>query len=43
MQPTSDHTPIIIGSDHAAYPLKKVLRLFLEENGFSVTDAGTYS
>ena len=43
MQPTSDHTPIIIGSDHAAYPLKEVLRLFLEENGFSVTDAGTYS
>jgi ribose 5-phosphate isomerase B len=42
MQTNSDNAPIIIGSDHAAYPLKEILRLFLEENGFSVSDAGTY-
>jgi ribose 5-phosphate isomerase B len=42
MQTNSDNAPIIIGSDHAAYPLKEILRSFLEKSGISVSDAGTY-
>jgi len=33
-------SPVVIGSDHAAYPLKEKLKKFLIENGISVEDAG---
>lgn len=35
--------PVIIGCDHAAYPLKETVRKFLAESGIEVEDAGTYS
>ncbi len=38
MQENKD--PIIIGSDHAAYSLKEIIRAHLEEKGIRVTDAG---
>ena len=34
---------IIIGSDHAAFPLKENLKHFLEKKGFCVTDIGAFS
>ncbi len=34
---------IIIGADHAGYPLKEALKPFLTEIGFAVTDVGTDS
>jgi len=33
---------IIIGSDHAAYPLKNRIKEFLSARGFDVTDVGTH-
>lgn len=36
-----DRTPIVIGCDHAAFPLKEKIRAFLVENGIEVTDMGT--
>jgi ribose 5-phosphate isomerase B len=36
-------TPIIIGSDHAAYDLKEKVKAFLTERGIDVEDAGCYS
>jgi ribose 5-phosphate isomerase B len=36
-------TPIIIGSDHAAYDLKEKVKGFLIERGIDVEDAGCYS
>ena len=35
--------PVIIGCDHAAYPLKETVREFLAGAGIEVEDAGTYS
>ena len=34
-------SPIIIGSDHAAFPMKEAVKQFLSDNGINVTDAGT--
>ncbi len=34
---------IIIGSDHAGFEMKEHLSVFLKEQGFDVTDKGTYS
>jgi ribose 5-phosphate isomerase B len=34
---------IIIGSDHAGFEMKEHLRFFLSEEGFVITDKGTYS
>jgi ribose 5-phosphate isomerase B len=36
-------TPVIIGSDHAAYLLKEKIKSFLTEAGYAVEDAGTHS
>ena len=36
-------TPIIIGCDHAAYPLKETIKAYLIEKGITVEDAGTHS
>jgi len=35
--------PVIIGCDHAAFPLKETIRKHLLEEGFAVEDAGAYS
>jgi ribose 5-phosphate isomerase B len=35
-------SPIIIGSDHAAFPLKEKIKLFLQEQGLEVQDVGTH-
>ena len=37
------HTPIIIGSDHAAYPLKEKVKEYLIGKGIDVKDVGTDS
>ena len=36
-------TPIIIGSDHAAYDLKEKVKAFLTERGIDVEDVGCHS
>jgi len=36
-------TPIIIGSDHAAFPMKETVKNFLSDTGIEVIDAGTNS
>ena len=36
-------TAIIIGSDHAAYPLKEKVKAYLTERGIKVEDVGTQS
>lgn len=35
--------PVYIGSDHAGFDVKNVLRFFLEENRFNITDLGCFS
>ncbi len=34
-------TPIIVGCDHAAYPLKEKVKMHLIDNGIDVVDVGT--
>ena len=34
---------VAIGADHGGFPLKEILKSFLEENGYSVIDCGTNS
>lgn len=34
---------IVIGSDHAGFPLKEFLKKYLSEKGYVVIDKGTYS
>ena len=36
-------TPMIIGSDHAAYDLKEKAKVFLVDRGFDVEDVGSHS
>ena len=33
--------PVIIGCDHAAYPLKEIVKAYLIKQGIEVADAGT--
>lgn len=35
-------SPMIIGCDHAAYPLKEVIKAFLQGKGVEVIDAGCH-
>ena len=35
--------PVIIGCDHAAYPLKEAIKAFLTQKGIAVEDAGAFS
>jgi ribose 5-phosphate isomerase B len=35
--------PIIIGSDHAAFPLKEILKKFIAEQDLEIQDVGTYN
>jgi len=37
-----NHSAIIMGSDHAAFPLKEKIKLFLQEQGLEVQDVGTH-
>jgi ribose 5-phosphate isomerase B len=34
---------IAMGSDHAGYELKEILKIWLTKQGFTITDHGTYS
>jgi ribose 5-phosphate isomerase B len=36
-------TPIIMGSDHAAYPLKQKVKKYIIENGIEIKDIGAFS
>jgi ribose 5-phosphate isomerase B len=38
-----DGEVVAIGSDHGGYPLKELLKPFLESLGYSVVDLGTYT
>ncbi|MDP2645819.1 MAG: ribose 5-phosphate isomerase B [Desulfobacterales bacterium] len=38
----NDISPIIMGCDHAAYPLKEKIKAYLMQNGIQVQDAGTH-
>mgnify|MGYP001026993713 FL=1 len=38
-----NRTPIVIGSDHAAYALKETIKAFLIERSIEVEDVGCYS
>lgn len=42
MQITAECTPIIIGSDHAAFQLKETVKKFLEKCGIVVEDVGAH-
>lgn len=35
-------TPVVIGCDHAAYPMKEKIKAFIVEKGIEVEDAGTH-
>lgn len=39
---TPNDAPVIIGCDHAAYPLKEAIKAFLTEKGVTVVDAGCH-
>ena len=39
----SKKSPLIIGCDHAAYPLKETVKAFLAGAGIKVSDVGTHS
>ena len=43
MNTVDKHSPIIIGSDHAAFELKEKIKAYLEKKGYGVDDAGTNS
>ena len=38
-----DKTPIIIGSDHAAYQMKEKIKAYIIEIGIDIEDVGAYS
>ncbi len=40
---SKNETPIIIGSDHAAFPLKEKVKNYLTDNGIKVNDVGALS
>ncbi len=40
---TENKTPIIIGCDHAAVPLKEKIKAYLVEKGILVEDVGTHT
>ncbi|MBN1931080.1 MAG: ribose 5-phosphate isomerase B [Desulfobacterales bacterium] len=40
---SENKTPIIIGSDHAGYPLKEKIKEHIIETGIEIEDAGTYA
>jgi len=40
---SEENKKIIIGSDHAAFPLKEAVKGYLEKMGYEITDVGTHS
>ena len=34
---------VVLGADHAGYPLKEAMKLYIEELGYEVEDVGTHS
>ena len=36
-------SPVVIGSDHAAFPLKEKIKAYLAEKGIEIFDVGTHS
>ncbi len=40
---SENKTPVIIGSDHAAFDLKEKIKAFLVDRGIDVEDAGSHS
>ena len=40
---TTPQMSIVIGSDHAAFKLKEIIKLELEKQGIAVTDAGPFN
>ncbi len=40
---TIDRSPMIIGSDHAAFGLKETIRAYVAAKGITIEDAGTFS
>jgi len=40
---SENKTPVIIGSDHAAFDLKEKIKAFLVDRGIDVDDAGSHS
>ena len=40
---SENKTPVIIGSDHAAFDLKEKIKAFLVDGGIDVEDAGSHS
>lgn len=40
---TEVNLPVVIGCDHAAYPLKEVVKNFIQEQGIQIEDVGTDS
>ncbi len=38
-----DKTPIIIGSDHAAYQMKEKIKAYIIESGIEIEDVGAHS
>lgn len=38
-----DRTPIILGSDHAAYALKEYLKALIKQKGIEINDIGAHS
>lgn len=39
----SDISPIVMGCDHAAYPLKEKVKAYIQSRGIEVRDMGTHS
>ncbi len=37
------HAPIILGSDHAGFPMKEELKTYLQNKGMKILDVGTNS
>ena len=35
-------SPVVIGCDHAAYPLKEKIKAYIKEKGIQVEDIGTH-
>lgn len=40
---TTDKQPILLGSDHAAFRLKEVIKKYMMESGLDIEDVGTHS
>lgn len=39
----SSHTHVVLAADHAGFPLKEIIKAYLNEKGIECTDVGTHS